>query len=75
MAKLAEYRGYHAKFEYDPDDNIFVGSVIGISDSLNFHAENTAELIEMFHNSIDNYLTFCAQVGKRLIKSIAEHLM
>ena len=64
MAKLAEYRGYHAKFEYDPDDNIFVGSVIGISDSLNFHAENTAELIEIFHNSIDNYLTFCAQVGK-----------
>ena len=64
MAKLAEYRGYHAKFEYDPDDNIFVGSVIGISDSLNFHAENTAELIETFHNSIDNYLTFCAQVGK-----------
>lgn len=64
MAKLLEYRGYHAKVEYNPEDNLLVGNVLGISDSLNFHAENTTDLIEYFHNSVDNYLAFCAKIGK-----------
>lgn len=64
MAKLLEYRGYHAKVEYEPEDNLLVGNVLGISDSLNFHAENTTDLIENFHNCIDNYLAFCEKIGK-----------
>ena len=41
MAKLLEYRGYHAKVEYDPGGQFACGKCSGISDSLNFHAENT----------------------------------
>ena len=37
MADLMEYKGYHAKVEYDPDDKLLVGKVFGISDSLNLH--------------------------------------
>lgn len=64
MGKMMEYQGYHAKVEYDPDDNIFVGKVVGIADSLNFHANSTDELVAVFHQSIENYLEFCKQVGK-----------
>lgn len=64
MAKTMEYRGYHAKIEYDADDNIFVGKVVGITDSLNFHATEVNELTQMFHQSIDNYLEQCAKIGK-----------
>lgn len=64
MAKLMEYRGYHAKVEYDPEDEILVGEVVGITDSLSFEATTTSEIVEMFHQSIDNYLDFCEQVGK-----------
>ncbi len=32
-----DYKGYHAKIKYDTDDDIFVGEVSGINDSLNFH--------------------------------------
>lgn len=64
MNSLMEYKGYHAKIDYDEEDNIFVGQVLGINDSLNFHGSSVSELQESFHNSIDNYLDYCKQVGK-----------
>ena len=65
MNSMMEYKGYHATVEYDSDDNIFVGEVFGITDSLNFHGESVAELKSMFHQSIDNYLVLCDKTGKK----------
>lgn len=56
MSEMIEYKGYHAQIKYDSDDEIFVGKVDGIVDSLNFHGTSVTELEEMFHQSIDNYL-------------------
>ena len=64
MANMMAYRGYHAQIEYDAEDALFVGRVFGIPDSLNFHGASVQELEEMFHQSIDNYLTMCAECGK-----------
>ena len=64
MGKMMEYKGYHATVEYDSDDNIFVGKVHGLSDLLSFHGVSVTELENMFHQSIDNYLDICAQIGK-----------
>jgi len=64
MSKMMEYKGYHAQIEYDGDDEIFVGKVYGIVDSLFFHGTSIGELEEMFHQSIDNYLEMCAGAGK-----------
>ena len=64
MGKLMEYKGYHARIEYDGDDEIFVGKVCGIIDSLYYHVTSVQELETMFHQSIDNYLRMCAETGK-----------
>lgn len=64
MSSMMEYRGYHATIEYDAEDKIFVGKVFGITDSLNFHGATVEELEEMFHQSIENYLSICLQCGK-----------
>ena len=61
---MLEYKGYHASIEFDAEDNLFIGEVFGISDSLNFHGESVAELKEMFKQSIDNYLEICQKIGK-----------
>ena len=61
---MLEYKGYHASVKYDAEDNIFVGEVFGITDSLNFHGSSVEELKEMFHQSIDNYLSLCEKIGK-----------
>ncbi len=65
MNSLMEYKGYHAKVDFDYTDQIFVGEVLGITDSLYFHGTSVHELVESFHNSIDNYLDYCAQCGKK----------
>lgn len=64
MSSMMEYKGYHAKVEYDAEDKIFIGEVFGIVDSLNFHGTTVEELEEMFHQSIENYLSICEQCGK-----------
>ena len=64
MKKVMEYKDYRATIEYDGDDEIFVGEVIGIADSLNFHGKSVSELQKMFHQSVDNYLIHCKEIGK-----------
>jgi predicted HicB family RNase H-like nuclease len=61
---MMTYKGYHATVKYDYDDNIFVGEVFGVEDSLNFYGESVSELQEMFHQSVDNYLALCEETGK-----------
>ena len=55
---MLEYKGYHAKIYFDARDEIFVGEVFGLNDSLNFHGNTVQELKEMFRQCIDNYREF-----------------
>ena len=64
ISSLMEYNGYHAKVEFDSEDQIFIGHVLGINDSLNFHGESVKELTQSMHVCIDNYLEYCKKVGK-----------
>ena len=61
---MMEYKGYHASIEYSDEDNLFVGEVFGINDTLAFHGSSVQELETMFHQSIDNYLEACREFGK-----------
>lgn len=61
---ILEYLGYQAKLHFDRDDQIFVGEVLGLSDSLSFYAESSKEVQAMFQQCVDNYLDFCREVGK-----------
>ncbi len=62
---MMEYRGYHADIKYSDEDHLFIGQVIGINDALGFHGSSVQELESMFHQSIDNYLLLCEQLGKK----------
>ena len=64
MSSMLEYKGYHASIEFDAEDNIFVGEVFGITDSLNFHGSTVQELKNVFEQSVDNYLELCKKIGK-----------
>lgn len=64
MKNCLSYKGYHARVEFDEEDRILTGEIFGIRDSISFHGSTIDELIERFHNSVDEYLAFCAEVGK-----------
>ncbi len=54
--KTIEYMGYVAKIEFDHEDQVFVGEVIGIDGIIAFHSEDAKEIIPIFHNMVDGYL-------------------
>lgn len=64
ISSLMEYKGYQAKVEFEQEDRIIVGHVLGINDFLNFHGKSVEELTQSMHDCVDNYLDYCKQIGK-----------
>lgn len=58
------YKGYSTHIEYDKKDKIFYGKLECINDLINFHTDKFMEIEDEFHNAVDNYLDFCAEIGK-----------
>jgi predicted HicB family RNase H-like nuclease len=59
------YEGYTAKVEFDPEDNILFGNIIGIRDTVGFHGETVSELKEAFQEAVDFYLESCKKAGRK----------
>ena len=57
------YKGYSGSIEFDSEDMVFHGRVVGIRDIVTFEAENAGELLQAFHDSVDDYLAFCKERG------------
>lgn len=57
------YKGYSAKIQYSQEDHCFMGHVVGIQDTIGFHADNFAELRKSFEENVDDYITYCAGQG------------
>lgn len=64
MANILKYKGYHGSIEFSAEDNMLIGAVIGIQDSLNFHGHSIEEITQSFHNCIDGYLEMCEAFGR-----------
>lgn len=58
---MMTYRGYTGKVEYDDEAGIFHGEVVNLRDVITFQGSSVEELRQTFHDSIDDYLEFCAQ--------------
>lgn len=58
-----EYKGYTARISFDDEALLFHGEVSGIADVVTFQAESADALVKAFHDSVDDYLEFCASDG------------
>ena len=61
---LLHYKGYSAKPEYSVEDKVFYGKILGIDDLVDFYSENAKSIEIEFQKAVDDYLTFCAEIGK-----------
>ena len=61
---MMEYKEYFAKVEFDDEDNIFHGEIINLRDVITFEGETVEELRKAFHDSVEDYLEFCAERGE-----------
>lgn len=61
---MMEYKGYIGKVEIDDEAGILHGEVINIRDVITFEGTSVDELQKAFHESVDDYLAFCAERGE-----------
>lgn len=60
-----EYKNYSAAIEYDEEQEVFRGTVIGLNDVIDFFGSNPKELKREFKKSVDEYLAFCKEMKKQ----------
>ena len=60
-----KHKGYFAHVEFDQEDKILIGRVVGIRDGINFHGHSTEEIEAAFIESVDNYLAACEELGQK----------
>lgn len=58
------YKGYSGSIEFDDEDLVFHGRILGIRDIVTFEAVTAQDLVQAFHDSVDDYLNFCAERGQ-----------
>ena len=75
MKNTMIYKGYMARIEFDERNEIFVGKIIGIADSISFHGETVEELKDDFHAAVEHYLADCAASGRTPLKAASGKLM
>ncbi len=73
--KAMNYKGYFAKVEFDPEDHIFVGHIVGIRDVVGFHGESVVELETAFKEAVDNYLIACKELNQKPNKPYSGKLL
>jgi predicted HicB family RNase H-like nuclease len=56
---MLAYKGYIGTVE--AEDGVFFGRVVGLRDVITFQGTTFAEVERAFHDSIDDYLAFCAE--------------
>lgn len=70
-----KYKGYYARIDFDPQNKIFVGRVVGINDVVCFHGKTVPELEAAFADSINDYLSACEKLGQKPNKTYSGNLM
>jgi len=61
---MMEYKGYLAHVEFDNEAAIFHGEVRNIRDVITFQGRTVEDLKKAFEDSVEDYLSFCAERGE-----------
>lgn len=64
MNNVMEYKEYIGSVEFSEQDGVFYGKVQGIRALVSYEGTNAAELVQDFHNAVDDYLETCVMEGK-----------
>lgn len=63
-----EYKGHIGKVALDEEAGLLHGEVITIRDVVTFEGRTVEEIQQAFRDSVDDYLSFCAERGEELEK-------
>ena len=61
--KTLKYKGYVGSVEFSEEDNLLFGEILGINGLVNYEGKTMQELIDSFHEAVEDYVAFCSDHG------------
>lgn len=62
---IRRYKGYFTAIQCDLESGVLWGKIEGIDDLITFEGDTIPEVTAAFEESVDDYLDYCAQIGKQ----------
>ena len=72
---MLSYKGYTGHVEFDDEARLFHGEVLDTRDVITFQGRSVDEIELAFRESVDDYLSFCAERGEAPDKPFSGRLM
>ena len=69
MENTLQYKGYFTNITFSVSDKVLHGKIEGIDDLVTFESESIANIEQEFHDAVDDYLSFCEEMGKEPSKT------
>lgn len=63
MKKTLEYKGYQGSVEFSEEDFCLYGKVLGIKSLILYEGQTVKELVQSFHDFVDEYIDTCKEKG------------
>ena len=60
---MIAYKGYIGAVNFDPEIDLFHGTVINTNDVITFYGASVTELCAEMQKSVEGYLEFCTEQG------------
>lgn len=70
VSNILYYKGYYCKIEYSAEDKVIYGKIMGIHSLISFESESATDIENEFHNTVDDYLSYCEEEGVEPEKTI-----
>lgn len=64
MKNALKFKGYTGTVEFDADDRIFHGRLMGLADIITFEGASVSELEKDFRSAVEEYLKTCKEIGR-----------
>ncbi|MEL6814986.1 MAG: type II toxin-antitoxin system HicB family antitoxin [Cyanobacteria bacterium J06598_3] len=71
---LFSYKGYTGEVLIDGEVDVLAGQVLNIRDVVTFEGDTVAEVKQAFRDSVDDYLDFCHELGRKANKPFSGKL-
>ena len=64
MNDILRYKDYLASIQFNAEDEVFHGKILGINDLVNFEGVSVKELKKAFAEAVEDYLETCRKLKK-----------
>ena len=64
MKDVITYKSFIGSVHFSAEDRVFHGKIEGISDLIMFEGQSVSELINAFHEAVNDYFELCKEAGK-----------